>query len=72
MVSTLLEHYRQVLILFYLQEKSYEEVSDMLDLPLGTVKTYLHRARKELARLVEEEQTRAKRKTESYHGVPKV
>jgi hypothetical protein len=35
--------------LFYLEEKSYEEVSAMLGLPLGTVKTYLHRARKQLA-----------------------
>ena len=41
--------YREVLRLFYLEEKSYEEVAAMLGLPLGTVKTYLHRARKELA-----------------------
>jgi RNA polymerase sigma-70 factor (ECF subfamily) len=41
--------YRQALILFYMEEKSYEEVSAMLDLPVGTVKTYLHRARKQMA-----------------------
>jgi RNA polymerase sigma-70 factor (ECF subfamily) len=41
--------YREVLRLFYLEEKSYDEVSAMLGLPLGTVKTYLHRARKQLA-----------------------
>jgi len=41
--------YREALRLFYLEEKSYEEVSAMLGLPLGTVKTYLHRARKQLA-----------------------
>lgn len=41
--------YRQALILFYLEEKSYEEVSTMLGLPIGTVKTYLHRARKQMA-----------------------
>jgi RNA polymerase sigma-70 factor (ECF subfamily) len=41
--------YRQALQLFYLEEKSYEEVSAMLGLPIGTVKTYLHRARKQLA-----------------------
>jgi RNA polymerase sigma-70 factor (ECF subfamily) len=40
---------RQIVILFYMEEKSYEEVSQLLGLPLGTVKTHLHRARKELA-----------------------
>jgi RNA polymerase sigma-70 factor (ECF subfamily) len=41
--------YRQVVALFYMQEKSYDEVARMLDLPVGTVKTYLFRARKTLA-----------------------
>ncbi|HEU0139949.1 MAG TPA: RNA polymerase sigma factor [Bryobacteraceae bacterium] len=41
--------YRRALALFYLENKSYDEVSAMLDLPAGTVKTYLHRARKQLA-----------------------
>jgi RNA polymerase sigma-70 factor (ECF subfamily) len=46
------EKHRQVLRLYYLEEKSYEEVSRLLDWPMGTVKTYLHRARKELAEAV--------------------
>jgi RNA polymerase sigma-70 factor (ECF subfamily) len=41
--------YRQVAALFYMQEKSYDEVARMLDLPVGTVKTYLFRARQRLA-----------------------
>jgi RNA polymerase sigma-70 factor (ECF subfamily) len=41
--------YRQVVVLFYMQEKSYDEVALMLDIPVGTVKTYLFRARKSLA-----------------------
>jgi RNA polymerase sigma-70 factor (ECF subfamily) len=41
--------YRQVVTLFYMQEKSYDEVANMLGLPVGTVKTYLFRARKSLA-----------------------
>jgi RNA polymerase sigma-70 factor (ECF subfamily) len=41
--------YREALRLFYLEEKSYDEVSAMLGLPIGTVKTYLHRAQKQLA-----------------------
>jgi RNA polymerase sigma-70 factor, ECF subfamily len=49
LVGDLPEHCRQVVLLFYMQEKSYEEVAAMLDIPLGTVKTYLHRARQQLA-----------------------
>jgi RNA polymerase sigma-70 factor (ECF subfamily) len=41
--------YRQVVALFYMQEKSYDEVAEMLGLPVGTVKTYLFRARQSLA-----------------------
>lgn len=43
--------YRQVLTLFYLEQKSYEEVAVMLGIPLGTVKTFLFRAKKELLRI---------------------
>lgn len=41
--------YREILVLRFEQEKSYEEISEIVDLPLGTVKTHLHRARKALA-----------------------
>ena len=44
-VEALPERYRRVLTLFYYQEKSVAEVSEMLGLPEGTVKTNLHRAR---------------------------
>ncbi len=42
------EKYRQVLILKYLEEKSYEEISDILQKPLGTVATLLNRAKAKL------------------------
>jgi RNA polymerase sigma-70 factor (ECF subfamily) len=45
------EYQRQIISLFYLEQKSYEDVAAMLDLPLGTVKTHLHRARRTLAAL---------------------
>jgi RNA polymerase sigma-70 factor (ECF subfamily) len=51
MLDRLPEHYRRVLVLFYLEQRSYEEVSIMMGIPLGTVKTYLHRARKELVKM---------------------
>jgi RNA polymerase sigma-70 factor (ECF subfamily) len=49
LVEALPDKYRQVVRLFYMEERSYQEVAELLDLPLGTVKTYLHRARRELA-----------------------
>jgi RNA polymerase sigma-70 factor (ECF subfamily) len=49
MVGQLRPQYSHVLRLYYMQERSYEEVAQMLDLPMGTVKTLLHRAKLELA-----------------------
>jgi RNA polymerase sigma-70 factor (ECF subfamily) len=54
LVARLPENYRAVVMLFYMEEKSYEEVSTMLAIPLGTVKTDLHRARLELATMIKE------------------
>ncbi len=48
-LAELPEKQRQVVTLFYLQERSYDEVAEMLAMPLGTVKTLLHRARGRLA-----------------------
>lgn len=39
-------HYRSVLVLFFLEGKTYEEISDILTIPVGTVGTYMHRAKK--------------------------
>jgi DNA-directed RNA polymerase specialized sigma24 family protein len=40
-----------VVTLFYLEQKSYEDVSAMLGMPMGTVKTFLFRARQTLLKL---------------------
>jgi len=48
MVDQLPAKQRQVVMLFYMQEQSHEEVSAMLAMPIGTVKTLLHRARARL------------------------
>lgn len=40
--------YRDVLVLRYLEEKSYDEISDILQLPPGTVATYISRGLKRL------------------------
>jgi len=44
-VSELPPRYRMVVTLFYLEEKSYKEVAEILGIPMGTLKTHLHRAR---------------------------
>ncbi len=48
-LGQLREEYRECVILFHHQELSLTEVADILGSPPGTVKTWLHRARKELA-----------------------
>jgi RNA polymerase sigma-70 factor (ECF subfamily) len=48
-LAKLPEKYRLVLTLRYLQGFSYAEIADVLNLPLGTVKTHLHRGREALA-----------------------
>jgi RNA polymerase sigma-70 factor (ECF subfamily) len=51
LLAKLPEKYRRVITLFYLEQKSYEETACMLGIPLGTVKTLLFRAKKELLRI---------------------
>ena len=53
----LFRSYRQVVLLYHMEERSYEEVAAMLSLPLGTVKTWLHRARQQLAAALAEKQS---------------
>jgi RNA polymerase sigma-70 factor, ECF subfamily len=51
LLAELPERYRRVLTLFYLEQRKYEEVAEMLGLPMGTVKTFLFRAKRELLKL---------------------
>ncbi len=44
------DEYQQAFDCFHRKEMSYEEISKALDVPLGTVKTWVHRARRELIR----------------------
>jgi RNA polymerase sigma-70 factor (ECF subfamily) len=52
-IARLPAHYRLVIAAHYLQELRYEDLAEALDLPLGTVKTQLHRAKQQLRRLLE-------------------
>ena len=41
------EKYREVLVLKFLEEKDYKEISDILEKPMGTVATLINRAKKQ-------------------------
>lgn len=53
-VSRLRPEYREVVLLRFQEGLAYDEIAEVTGLPLGTVKTHIHRARKELVRLLEE------------------
>jgi RNA polymerase sigma-70 factor (ECF subfamily) len=52
-IAALRPEYRACIMLRHVEGRSYEEIATTLDLPLGTVKTYIHRARHELRRALE-------------------
>lgn len=52
-IATLRPEYRNCIMLRHVEGRSYEEIAATLDLPLGTVKTYIHRARHELREALE-------------------
>jgi RNA polymerase sigma-70 factor (ECF subfamily) len=47
-IGQLREEYRTVILLRHVEGYAYDEIAEIMGLPLGTVKTYLHRARNEL------------------------
>lgn len=47
-IRRLRPEYRACIMLRHVEGRSYEEIAATLDLPLGTVKTYIHRARHQL------------------------
>lgn len=51
-IARLRPEYRSVILLRHVEGYAYDEIAEILDLPLGTVKTYLHRARNELKDLL--------------------
>jgi RNA polymerase sigma-70 factor (ECF subfamily) len=51
-IARLRPEYRSCILLRHVDGRPYEEIAEMLDLPLGTVKTYIHRARHELRDLL--------------------
>lgn len=53
-IQTLPLHFRTVIILRDIQELSYEEISNIVDVPLGTVKSRINRARLQLQKALKD------------------
>jgi RNA polymerase sigma-70 factor (ECF subfamily) len=47
-LSDLREDHRRAFVLFHRQQLSYAEIAEQMDCPVGTVKTWVHRARQVL------------------------
>ncbi len=47
-IKRLRPEYRTAVILRHIESRPYEEIAEIMDVPIGTVKTFLHRARAEL------------------------
>lgn len=58
--------YREAFCLFHEQELSYEQIAEMMQVPLGTIKTWVHRARKEIILFLRQRGVFA----EDRHAVP--
>jgi len=52
-IAGLRPEYRACILLRHVEGRAYEEIAEILDLPLGTVKTYIHRARAELRSMLD-------------------
>ncbi len=53
-INRLPEKYRVVIILRYLEDQSYLEISEIVGLPLGTIKTQIHRGRRIIQKYLKE------------------
>lgn len=54
-VTKLSDRYAEIVTLYYLKGISYDEIAEALDIPMGTLKTWMFRARKQLRKIVEKE-----------------
>ncbi len=69
LLSRLEGDYRQVIELRYLAGKKYHEIAEMLDMPEGTVKTLIHRARIKMKRMMDERDKAGRRENEAVNGM---
>ena len=56
-MKSLRPEYRDAFVLFHVDSLSYAEIAQRLEVPLGTVKTWVHRARRELTQVIADART---------------
>ena len=66
------EDYRQAFILFHEHELSYAEIAEAMGAPLGTIKTWVHRARKELIEALQQRGAISQKRQSIDHAVSEV
>jgi RNA polymerase sigma-70 factor (ECF subfamily) len=71
LIDRLPVNYRTALTLFYTNEARYDEIAEIMDIPIGTVKTYIRRARLRLRDLLLEEPGLSALLGESAAGLPR-
>jgi RNA polymerase sigma-70 factor, ECF subfamily len=52
-IEQLRPEYRAAIVLWHIEGRPYDEIAQIMGLPLGTVKTYIHRGRNELRGLLQ-------------------
>jgi RNA polymerase sigma-70 factor, ECF subfamily len=52
-IALLRPEYRTAIVLCHVEGRAYEEIAEIMEIPLGTVKTYIHRGRNELKKQLE-------------------
>lgn len=58
-VSGLPDFHRRPIALYYFEERSYEEISQVMQIPIGTVRSRLHRARLAMRKSLDSQENRA-------------
>jgi RNA polymerase sigma-70 factor (ECF subfamily) len=64
-------HYRETLLLCEVEEMSYQEIAEILSIPIGTVMSRLARARKAVRQSVLSVPQAAQSKSWSHHAAPR-
>ena len=54
---------RTIIVLYHQEERTYEQISYSLGMPIGTVRTHLHRGRKKLREAIQEHKIKERRST---------